>query len=86
MFQQLNRFISYKNENQVLVVNLVATVLESCETYLNFKKVVANNQKFLFLSSFKKYIHACPYIPMLEEFKIIEVFEELEPNLTNISV
>ena len=39
---------------------------------------------FLLLVDFKKYIHRCTYIPMLEEFKIIDVLDELEPNLTGI--
>ena len=34
----------------------------------------------------KRYIHKCAYVPMLEEFKIIDVFEDLEPNLTSIKM
>ena len=37
------------------------------------------------LSITQQYIHRCSYVPMLEEFKIIDVLDELEPNLTSIS-
>ena len=77
LFQQLGRFVTLPPRNHILVLNLACTVLESCETYLTFKKIVANNQKFLFLAQFKRYIHACPYVPMLEEFKIVDVLDEL---------
>ncbi len=29
----------------------------------------------------QKFIGKCNYIPMLEEFKVIDVFEDFEPNL-----
>jgi hypothetical protein len=32
----------------------------------------------------QKLMSKCSYIPMLEEFKVIDVFEEFEPNLITV--
>ncbi len=39
--------------NQVGVINAVCTVLETCIGYLDSKKILAQNNKFRFLYSFK---------------------------------
>lgn len=72
--------------NEVGVIHAFCIIFETCIGYLDSKKVSRNNERFLLLVKFKNYISKCKYIPMLEEFEIIDVLDEYEPDLTSISV
>jgi hypothetical protein len=51
-FDQLSRFLKIGG-SEITVINLICTVLETCENYLESKKISQRNQKFLFLVDFK---------------------------------
>ena len=71
--------------NELGVINAVCSILDACSGYLDSKKMNKNNERFMLLANFKRYIFKCPYIPMLEEFEILEVFDLFEPDLSEIN-
>lgn len=71
--------------NELGVINSICTTLDACVNYLDSKKISKKNERFNFFVRFKRYISKCKYIPMLEEFQIIDIFNEFEPDLTSIN-
>lgn len=68
------------------MINAICNILDACVGYLDSKKVNKNNERFMLFANFKRYIAKCSYVPMLEEFEILEVFSEFEPDLAEISM
>lgn len=54
------------SNNETGVVNAICSILEACVGYLNSKKINRNNEKFMILVEFRRYMSKCKYIPMLE--------------------
>ena len=52
LFDQIYRFLEY-GKGEIGVINLVCTILETCQGYLDSKKVLGRNQRFLLLVEFK---------------------------------
>lgn len=71
--------------NEIGVIHALCHIFDACSGYLNSKKTNRKNEKFLILAKFKKYLFKCKYIPMLEEYQILELFERFQPDLAEIS-
>ena len=75
-----------KNYNELGVLNAICTILDACIDYLDSKKMSKKNERFYFFVKFKRYVGNCRYVPMLEEFQIIDIFNAFEPDLASLNI
>lgn len=72
--------------NQVGVIHCICQIFDACSEYIDSKKISKKNQKFFLLVAFKKYISKCKYVPMLEEYDILELYDRNQPDLASIEM